>query len=483
MGALNGVAMRPDSWWWLSWLSMCGLMALWLRSASTAVLAAALGLVYGLALNGVTTSWLPTALWRFPDAPDGIKIGATLFAWAYCAAPWVLAGWAQALCARCGPCWRVLAAVPLGLVLGWWCNTWVFGGLPWMAPAYGFLDTVFTGFLPVGGYLLASLAIMWAAGCTVLAWHVYPRWLLAAVSLPLVGLALQQVVWTHQVGATVKVGIVQTRARLDFAQTNEAVQSLHAMNLRISEALVKRDRVDVVVWPEAGFRGSAQAWRAALADGLKREFADTALVLGMLVDDIAPGPQRAAGAALYNVALAGGPSSSGVYVKRHLLPFGEYWPKWLPRADDVPSEVTAGEERQPPIIVKGQPVAASICFDDAYAEPFADVEQPPAWLVNLSNDAWFDANMAQQHLGLSRARAIELGRFTVRAANVGPSAIIAPNGKVLAQTPHDQTSMLAGSVTPLQGLTPFARWGNAGVLALCALLVIALAGQYRRCLK
>lgn len=476
--------MLPNAWWWLSLLSISGIMWLWLRSACTPWAAAGLGLVFGLAFDAVSTSWLPGALRLYPDAPRWITIGAAPFAWAYCSIPWLLAGGAQALCYRYGPRWRLLVAAPLGALLGWWINTWALGGMPWTAPAYVFLDTMFAGFFPVGGYLLANLAVLWMAGCAVLAWHEHPRWILGALSVPLLGWTLQQIMWTHPAATAVKVGIVQTRAPLGFAQSNDALQSLQLMNLRISKVLVERDHVDVVIWPEAGFQGSALEWRTALSRGLKPEFAKTAFVIGMLIDDLEPGKTSEVAAPLYNVALAGGLHSSGLYAKRHLLPFGEFWPQSLPSVwrstERAQRDVTAGPDRQAPMMVRGQPVAASICYDDVYAVPFGDTDPSPSWLVNLSNDAWFDGDMPFQHLGMSRARAMELGRYMVRAANVGPSAIIAPNGKVLAQTQRDQTSMLSGSITPLQGLTPFARWGNAVVMALWGLLACALALRFCR---
>ena len=459
-------------------------MWLWLRPACTLWASVGLGMVYGLAFDAVSTSWLHGALRLYPDAPRWITIGATLFAWAYCSIPWLLAGAAQALCRRYRPYWRLLVAAPLGALLGWWVNTWALGGMPWMAPAYAFLDTVFAGFFPVGGYLLANLAVLCLAGCVVLALHEHPLWLLGAFSVPLLGWGLQQIVWTHQVAAAVKVGIVQSRAPLDFAQSNDALQSLQLMNLRISKALVVRDHVDVVVWPEAGFPGSATEWRTALTGGLRPAFTNTAFILGMLVEDIESSETSEIDARRYNVALAGGLHSSGQYAKRHLLPFGEYWPRSFPSAwrnNARPTrDITAGPDRQAPMMVRGQPVAASICYDDVYAVPFIDTYQSPSWLVNLSNDAWFDGDMPYQHLGMSRARAMELGRYMIRAANVGPSAIIAPNGKVLAQTQRDQTSMLSGSITPLQGLTMFARWGNAVVMGLWGLLACALALRFCR---
>lgn len=478
LGLLHALAFVTPGGWGLAWASQAGLLALWLRAGVATGPAVEMGLAYGLALDAGTTTWLLGAMARHPQAPVWVKLGGTVFAWLYDAMPWVLAAAAQAVFHHWGWRWRLLVFAPSGALAGWWLNSWLFGGLPWVAPAYAHLDTVLAGYFPVGGYLLVSLVAFWLAAATVLACHAQPRWWLGVAAVGLLGWSLQQVQWTHAVAAPVKVGIVQTRAALDFDPPKDAVQSLLAMNLRISKALVKRHQAQVIVWPEAALQGSPKAWSEALSKGLLPEFADTDFVLGMLATEVEPNASGAAATRRYNIALAGGPQSSGVHTKHHLLPFGEYWPQSGPVAwfadSQQRSRITPGPERQAPLRVRGQPVAASICYEDAYAAAFALVDQPPAWLVNLSDDAWFDGDMPYQHLVMSRARAMELGRYMVRAANVGPSAIISPDGRIQAQTRWGEVAMLSGTVTPLQGMTPFARWGHAWLLLWCAGVVFMM---------
>lgn len=475
LGALHALAFQPTGWWWLAALSIGGLLTLWVQQTHRTWSVLATGLLFGLALDAASTSWLWGAMGRHPQAPDWVKAGGTLFAFFYDALPWLLAATTQVVFRHWDIRWRLLVAAPSGALLGWWLNTWLFGGLPWVAPAYGFLDTVFTGYFPVGGYLLVSLVVFWWAACAVLACHGQRCWWLGVVALPLLGWGLQQVPWAQPVSAPVKIGIVQTQAPFELDPPADTTRALHAMNLRISKALVKRHHAEVIVWPEGALRGSADEWSAAMARGLSSEFADTDFILGMLVTEPAPTDAAAAKTVRrFNIALAGGPHSSGRHAKHFLLPFGEYWPQTGPVAwfakEHKTSAITPGPERQAPMVVRGQPVAASICYEDAYAAPFAMPDTPPAWLVNLSDDAWFDGDMPYQHMAMSRARAMELGRYLVRAANVGPSAIIAPNGKVLAQTKRDEVAMLAGEVTPLQGLTPFARWGHDWLLLWAAVV-------------
>ena len=94
-------------------------------------------------------------------------------------------------------------------------------------------------------------------------------------------------------------------------------------------------------------------------------------------------------------------------------------------------------------------------------------------LVNVSNDAWFgDSTAPHQHLDISRMRAIEAARPTLRATNDGITALIAHDGRVLDTLPQFQPGVLTGRVTPRAGLTPYLRLGNAPVLVLVAAAIV-----------
>ena len=146
------------------------------------------------------------------------------------------------------------------------------------------------------------------------------------------------------------------------------------------------------------------------------------------------------------------------------------------------SDFTAGEARQAPLEVAGQKIAASICYEDAYGSTQLPLMREATLLVNVTNDAWFGRSTARyQHLQIARFRALETGRYLVRAANDGVSAVIGPRGQVLARATEYEPTVLRAEVTPLSGLTPYARVGNwAVVLAALALLLIGVARGGRR---
>ena len=114
-------------------------------------------------------------------------------------------------------------------------------------------------------------------------------------------------------------------------------------------------------------------------------------------------------------------------------------------------------------------------------------------MINLSNIAWFGNTVAiDQHLHISRVRAMELGRPMLRATNTGATAIINAQGVVTHRLASGVQGVLSGEVKGVHGeLTPYARWvsklglvplwllGFATVLVAAALAHRARHGRRR----
>jgi len=127
-------------------------------------------------------------------------------------------------------------------------------------------------------------------------------------------------------------------------------------------------------------------------------------------------------------------------------------------------------------------LAATICYEDAYGvEQLNDLAEATL-LVNVSNDAWFgDSTAPHQHLQITRMRALEAGRFMMRATNNGVSAVIDNKGHVLAQSAQFVPQVLRAQVVPFSGLTPYARLKNWPVLGWCtAVLAWVVVARWRR---
>ena len=176
------------------------------------------------------------------------------------------------------------------------------------------------------------------------------------------------------------------------------------------------------------------------------------------------------------------------YDKRHLVPFGEFIPplfKWFVRLMNIPlGDFERGGVEQPSFAWGSQRLAPNICYEDLFGEElgarFADPARAPTVFVNVSNIAWFGDSVAiDQHLQISRMRALEFERPMLRATNTGATAIIDYRGQVTHLLPRLTRAVLTGQFEGRTRLTPYARWvARAGLwplAAACALLAAALA--------
>jgi apolipoprotein N-acyltransferase len=171
------------------------------------------------------------------------------------------------------------------------------------------------------------------------------------------------------------------------------------------------------------------------------------------------------------------------------VPYGEYFPvpamirDWL-RLMNLPNvDIVPGDPRQPLLQVAGESIATTICYEDVFGSEQLGQLGDATLLVNVSNDAWFGDSIApHQHLQISRLRAIEAGRYLLRATNTGISAVIDPFGRVEATIPQFEAGVIYATVRGYTGITPYARWGNYPVIiVLVVVLLIQLAAaRYKR---
>jgi apolipoprotein N-acyltransferase len=188
--------------------------------------------------------------------------------------------------------------------------------------------------------------------------------------------------------------------------------------------------------------------------------------------------------AYYNSVVSIGAAPAQFYHKHHLVAFGEFVPPgfgWIVRVLHIPlSDFARGGKAQPPLRVAGQKVAVNICYEDVFGEEIVRALPEATLLVNVTNDAWFGESFAGwQHAQMSQMRALEAGRTMLRATNTGVTAIIDHKGRVVSALPEFITATLAGEAQGFEGMTPYARWGNAPVVLLMIGL-LSLVGLRQR---
>jgi apolipoprotein N-acyltransferase len=156
---------------------------------------------------------------------------------------------------------------------------------------------------------------------------------------------------------------------------------------------------------------------------------------------------------------------------------------WL-RLMSLPySSFTRGGPHQSPLPVAGLELGPTVCYEVAYGSYMLRMLPKANALVNVTNDAWFGHSSARyQQFQMARMRTQEEGRYMIVATDDGISAVIGPRGEVLARAPLFRADVLRSSITPMVGMTPYARVGNWLVVGLAAAgLACALAvGVVRR---
>ena len=244
----------------------------------------------------------------------------------------------------------------------------------------------------------------------------------------------------------------------------------------------------LIVWPEAATPfafgsdqiGSAAIRAVAQETGAHLLFGTTEIVRGDRQFD------------LYNAAvmLDEQGEARGTYRKQHLVPWGEYVPLRdllffvSPLVESV-GDFTRGESSDT-LPLGDVSVSTAICYEIIYPDLVRGfVRGGSRLLTTVTNDAWYGRSAAPyQHFQQARMRAIEGGRFLVRAANTGISGVIDPYGRVVARTPLFETEVVTADVRLLDGLTVYARFGDSLAYACAAITAMMLwvtgSGRRRR---
>jgi len=163
----------------------------------------------------------------------------------------------------------------------------------------------------------------------------------------------------------------------------------------------------------------------------------------------------------------------GSYDKAHLVPFGEYVPLRgvLPMNKITPGtlDFTPGPGPRTLHLPGLPPVSPLICYEAIFPGAVADPADPPQWLLNITNDAWYGFTSGPfQHFNIARVRAVEEGMPLVRAANNGISGLVDPYGRVLKHLPLNAVGFLDVPLPRALPATIYARTGD--VVFLLALL-------------
>lgn len=433
------------------------------------------GYVYGAAMFGLGVSWVFVSMYDNGGVGLALSLFLTSFFVLFLALFPALLGY---VLARCFPHadpraqrLKLLVIFPAGWVLAEWVRGWFLTGFPWLNLGYSQIDAPSAGVAPVLGVYGVSLLIAVSAGALALLVREAGRWR-AAAALTLVLLwggaaALNSVSWVQPAGPPLRVSLLQGNIPQDLKwlwDLREPTMQLYADMTRASW------HSDLIVWPETAVP-ALYSQVEDYFDGLAVEAREhgSELLIGVIHEQ----PDGS----YYNAMVSIGGAERQFYYKRHLVPFTEYLPMkellgGLVRFMQVPmSDFSAGTSAAP-LAVAGQHAGISICYEDAFGEEVIQALPRATLLVNVTNDAWFGDSIAPpQHLQIARMRSLEAGRPLLRATNTGLTAVVDERGRLQALAPQFEVYALHDTVQPMQGMTPYARLGNAVVVAVVFIML------------
>jgi apolipoprotein N-acyltransferase len=466
-GALLACGFAPLQWWPLA--IICPAVLMWLWQGAKPREAAWLGFWFNTGTFAAGTYWLYVSIHIFGEAP--VYVAAVLMVALvaimglyHAALGYVVARWLPETGAV-----RWLLAVPAAWLLMEWWRGWFLSGFSWLSLGYSQTDTWLSRLAPIAGVYGISAVLLVCAGAVAAMLLGSGRTRIVAAGvfvIPwLAAAALGSVEWTQPSGPPVTVAVIQGSIPQDQKWLDSNKQTTLDLYQRLTEtALGAR----VIVWPESAppdLANELVSWITAMYREARTHH--SALVFGVVraSDD---------GKQYYNSVLALDDDLTW-YSKNHLVPFAEFFPvphfvrSWL-RLHSLPySDFTRGGDEQPPLPAGGLHFGATICYEDAYGSSMIGVLRSADALVNVTNDAWFGHSSARhQHFQIARMRAMEAGRYLVRAANDGISGVIGPRGEVIARAPEFTPYVLKSTVVPRKGLPPYAHVGNWPIVSLCA---------------
>ena len=443
---------------------------------------AAFGTAWWFGLGHFTTGlyWFGHALMTEPDRYAALVVPAVVGVSSLLALFPALAAVSARACPNGIP--RIV-----GFAAAWvlceWLRGWVLSGFPWNLVAYSWaFSEAMIQITALAGVWGLGLATVFAATApaTLAADRTGMRlWVPTAVSALLVALiwvggALRLATASYDDVEGVRLRLVQPNVAQHHKWNPRLREKLFALQMRLS---IQEGSISHVIWPETAipyFISEDAARRQVLTSVIPRK--------GLLL----AGALRSSSSAdfrLWNTMHAIAPDGRiiGTYDKVHLVPFGEFVPlrRFFPDVAKMTQgsiDFSAGPGPRTLSLPGLPPVSPLICYEAIFPGEVTNPDDPPDWLLNLTNDAWFGVSSGPyQHFASARFRAVEQGVPMVRVANTGISGVVDPYGRVRARLGLGVQGVLDVPLPkPIKGRTLYASVGElslalpllAGVICL-----------------
>jgi apolipoprotein N-acyltransferase len=471
-GALMPLAFAPFSYWPIAILSPALLIyqSGFTNRIGTGFL---LGTAYGLGYFGFGVYWIYNSLHVYGHAPEIVAGGLTLLMIVTLSLFIGTTLWLYRRLILRYKHWAAIYSLPLLWFSMEWFKGWVLTGFPWLSLGYAHINSPLSGYAPITGvYGLSALSLFISLFLIRAIKHQNFLLLLPIFIISLAGYGLHNIEWTESAGEPLNITMVQGNIPQEMKWRRDDRQKIIDSYW---DATKKHWDSDLVVWPEVAIPGRSEDLQEQLLKPLSEQARDnnSSLLTGIIVSNWIKREY-------YNSMLMIG-ANQGVYHKRHLVPFGEYYPfrdllDFMKAYIKIPmSDMSAGPDQQPLMSVNESKLGVSICYEDVFSRDI-NLDLPAAnILINTSNDAWFGDSLApHQHLEIAQMRSLETGRPMVRSTNTGRSAFINHKGQIIAATQQFKAQTLSEELQGRSGSTPFLMFAMIQPWLATLFLLLAL---------
>ncbi len=473
-GALMPLAYAPFNIFFIAVLGPALLLLSWVDSSPRQAFRC--GYLFGFGMFGAGVYWLHISINMFGGVNFAASILITALLVAFLSLYPAIVGYIGRRWFKQNDALYLLVASPALWILAEWMRAWFLTGFPWLNPGYSQIDSILSGPAPLFGVYGVGWLTLFIAALLACLYHYKRRGALtimtAIVLLSISSWSLTRINWTSVSRDDVSVALVQAAIPQELKWRPE----LREQSLELYMTLSAPYWGDaLVIWPETAI--PAFSYRVTefieKLQGISKKY-NTVFLSGI--------PSKKPGDGdYYNSIMMLSDGDIAWYHKQHLVPFGEYLPLKpilgvIMNFLKIPmSDFSPGQQDAPLLVTKNMSVGLSICYEDTFGEQVIKALPEAEVLVNVSNDAWFgDSSAPHQHLQMARMRALESGRYMLRATNTGISAIIDEKGRIVKQSPQFKPDVLSANISLFEGSTPYAKWGNIPVVTAALLFIMLL---------